>query len=90
MSLSNEQDDDRMVPTAEVQRRYGQVSHMWVERRLKDDPTFPKPFYISRRRYWRVADSEEYGLQFVDSDESAFPTTIIDSAFTSEVLPLWA
>jgi hypothetical protein len=54
--MGNEQDDDRMVPTAEVQRRYGQVSHMWVERRLKDDPTFPRPFYISRRRCWRVAD----------------------------------
>jgi hypothetical protein len=33
--------------------------------------------------------SEEYGLAFVDSDESAFPTTIIDAAFTTEVLPLW-
>jgi hypothetical protein len=33
--------------------------------------------------------SEEYGLQFIDSDTSAFPTTIIDRAFTSEVLPLW-
>jgi hypothetical protein len=34
--------------------------------------------------------SEEYGLAFVDSEASAFPTTIIDRAFTSEVLPLWA
>jgi hypothetical protein len=29
---------------------------MWVERRLKDDPTFPKPIYITNRRFWRVAD----------------------------------
>ncbi|MEP0324568.1 terminase large subunit domain-containing protein [Bauldia litoralis] len=34
--------------------------------------------------------SEEYGLAFIDSEESAFPTTIIDNAFTGEVLPLWA
>jgi hypothetical protein len=33
--------------------------------------------------------SEEYGLAFVDPEESAFPTTIIDAAFTPEVLPLW-
>jgi hypothetical protein len=52
----SELDDDRMMPTPEVQRRYGQVSHMWVERRLKGDPTFPRPIYISKRRYWRVAD----------------------------------
>ncbi len=55
MSLSKE-DDDRMVPTVEVQRRYGNVSHMWVERRIKGDPTFPRPMYIAKRRYWRVAD----------------------------------
>ena len=33
--------------------------------------------------------SEEYGLAFVDSEESAFPTTIIHTAFIAEVLPLW-
>jgi hypothetical protein len=33
--------------------------------------------------------SEEYELAFVDPEESAFPTTIIDAAFTTEVLPLW-
>jgi hypothetical protein len=33
--------------------------------------------------------SEEYGLQFVDSEESAFPAMIIDNAFSQEVLPLW-
>jgi phage FluMu gp28-like protein len=33
--------------------------------------------------------SEEYGLEFLDPDESVFPTAIIAAAFTSEVLPLW-
>jgi hypothetical protein len=33
--------------------------------------------------------SEEYGLQFLDPDESVFPTAIIDAAFTPEVVPLW-
>jgi hypothetical protein len=33
--------------------------------------------------------SEEYSLTFVDNDESAFPTAVIDAAFTSDVVPLW-
>src|SRR5690606_25999043 len=34
--------------------------------------------------------SEEYGLAFLDDDASAFPTAVIDRAFTDEVRPLWA
>jgi hypothetical protein len=33
--------------------------------------------------------SEEYGLQFLDPDESVFPSAIIDAAFTDAVMPLW-
>jgi Terminase large subunit, T4likevirus-type, N-terminal len=33
--------------------------------------------------------SEEYGLQFVDNAECAFPSHIVDRAFVSEVVPLW-
>lgn len=33
--------------------------------------------------------SEEYELEFRDSDEAVFPTEIIARAFTPEVLPLW-
>jgi predicted DNA-binding transcriptional regulator AlpA len=41
--------------SAEVRRRYG-VSDMWIFRRLNDDPDFPKPMIINRRRFWRLAD----------------------------------
>jgi hypothetical protein len=34
--------------------------------------------------------SEEYGLEFRDDLEAAFPQTIIENAFTTEVTPLWA
>lgn len=33
--------------------------------------------------------AQEFECAFIDSDSSAFPTTIIDRAFTNEVLPLW-
>jgi len=34
--------------------------------------------------------SEEYELAFVDNADNAFPTAIIERAFTTEVEPLWA
>ena len=34
--------------------------------------------------------SEEYGLEFRDNLEAAFPQTIIENAFSTEVEPLWA
>jgi hypothetical protein len=33
---------------------------MWVERRLKSDPEFPRPVYISTRRYWRLDDLAQW------------------------------
>jgi hypothetical protein len=33
--------------------------------------------------------SEEYELAFLEPDEAAFPTALIDAAFTTEVRPLW-
>lgn len=33
--------------------------------------------------------SEEYNLEFLDPDESVFPSEIIAAAFTQEVAPLW-
>jgi hypothetical protein len=34
--------------------------------------------------------SEEYGLEFLEPDEAVFPTAIIESAFSKEILPLWS
>jgi predicted DNA-binding transcriptional regulator AlpA len=48
------------IGAPQVCARYGGVSHMWIERRLQDDPDFPKPVYIGRLRYWRIADLEQY------------------------------
>jgi len=33
----------RYVTVAQLRERYGDVSHMWIERRLKRDHTFPRP-----------------------------------------------
>lgn len=36
-----------------------------------------------------VRFSEEYGLEFRDSDEAVFPGAVIEAAFSAEVEPLW-
>jgi len=44
------------VPTRQVRQRYGNVSEMWIERRLRNDSRFPRPIKIGLRRYWRLED----------------------------------
>jgi hypothetical protein len=33
---------------------------MWIERRLADDPAFPKPVYFGARRFWPLAAIENW------------------------------
>jgi predicted DNA-binding transcriptional regulator AlpA len=47
---------ERRIQAAAVRELCGNVSDMWLWRRLDRDPTFPKPFYISKRRFWRERD----------------------------------
>jgi predicted DNA-binding transcriptional regulator AlpA len=46
------------ITTRQLRHRYGGVSHMWIERRLVDDPEFPKPVYLGARRFWALAAIE--------------------------------
>ena len=54
-------DDDQPVwlTTAAVRARYG-VSHMWIERRMKDGSGFPKYTLLGRLRFWRLTEIEEW------------------------------
>jgi predicted DNA-binding transcriptional regulator AlpA len=36
----------------QVRERYGGRSAMWIERRLKADPRFPRPTKFGRLRFW--------------------------------------
>ncbi len=47
---------DGYLNSTKVRDRYGEVSDMWLNRRLRDDPEFPKPLIIQSRRYWLLAD----------------------------------
>jgi hypothetical protein len=45
--------------------RYGGKSDMWLWRKIKDDPNFPKPFYMGRRRLFLVAALDAYDLSLI-------------------------
>jgi hypothetical protein len=47
--------DDRLLTAAQVKRRYGNASDMWLWRRLHDLSGFPQPLFICCRRFWRLS-----------------------------------
>jgi hypothetical protein len=50
----------RYVTAIQLRARYGGRSHVWLWRKLKRDPNFPKPFYMDGFRYWDEADLDQY------------------------------
>ena len=51
---------ETFLTTAKVRERYG-VSHMFIERRLADaGSTFPRPIYLGRLRFWKLAELEAW------------------------------
>ena len=55
-------DDDSFLPSSEVMRRYG-VSKMFIERKLANDPTFPRPHYFGKRRFWKLGELRRWEEQ---------------------------
>lgn len=41
-------------------RAFLSVSTMWIPRRLKSDPTFPRPIKLGARNFWRIEAIEEW------------------------------
>ena len=50
---------ETFLTTAKVRERYG-VSAMWIVRRLTDKSGFPRPTYLGRLRFWKLADLEAW------------------------------
>lgn len=59
----------QFLPAREVWTRYG-VSQMTLWRWLKETD-FPRPIYIGRYRYWRLADLEEFESRLTDKPDAA-------------------
>ena len=53
--------DKQFIGIRAVRQRYGGRSHMWIERKLANDPTFPKPHtFGGRLRLWAVDELEKW------------------------------
>lgn len=53
-------DEDFLLRAGPFKTLLGGVSDMFICRRLKDDPDFPKPLYIGGLRYWRHSEAVRY------------------------------
>jgi hypothetical protein len=52
--------EKRYLTAPQLRKRYGDVSHMWLERRLQNDPTFPRPHFFGRFRFFAVDEIEAW------------------------------
>jgi predicted DNA-binding transcriptional regulator AlpA len=59
--------DAAYLTAPQVCERYGGVSHMWLERRLKADPKFPRPRYFGRLRFFKIDELVQYERQCTSS-----------------------
>lgn len=61
----------RYLTAAQLRERYGGVSHMWVQRRLQNDATFPRPVKLggSLIRLWDLDGIEAWERACVVSSQ---------------------
>jgi hypothetical protein len=55
-NVMSEQSNDCFLTARQTRARYGNVSDMWLHRRLHDTSGFPQPVVIFGRRFWRLND----------------------------------
>lgn len=61
MSEDHTPNHHRYLRAAGVKARYGDVSDMWLHRKLADpNANFPRPVYFASQRYWLIADLERW------------------------------
>jgi hypothetical protein len=51
------------ITARQVRRRYGDLSEMWLWRKLRDDPDFPQPYFNGHLRTWKVPELDAYDLK---------------------------
>jgi predicted DNA-binding transcriptional regulator AlpA len=72
-----ESPQDIFLKARQVRARYGDCSHMWIERRQKD-AGFPAPTFFGGLRLWRLSD-----LQGWDESQKAKPRPCASRTFKS-------
>jgi hypothetical protein len=55
------------ITAAQVCSRYGGRSFMWLNRKIQNDPTFPRPSYDGRIRLFRLSEFDDYDRSMIDA-----------------------
>jgi len=56
---------------SQVCERYGDCSPITIERRLQNDPRFPRPLHFGKRmRLWKISELEAYERTLVVAKEA--------------------
>jgi hypothetical protein len=56
----------KWISARQVCARYGGRSLMWLERKLKNDPSFPRPTYFGSLRYWQPTSLDAYDNEIIE------------------------
>lgn len=51
---------EHFLTARQVRERYGNASAMWLFRRERNDPSFPRPIIISGRKLWSLTALETW------------------------------
>jgi hypothetical protein len=91
--------DGSLIMLSTPAGRRGEFHRAWVEGEgwtrvripASQCPRLSKEFLVEElRELGPLRYSEEYELALLEPDESVFPTTMIERAFTHEIRPLWS
>jgi hypothetical protein len=55
----------QFIGVPELRERWNGCSHMFVERKIKNDPSFPKVYRIGRHRFFDLDEIEVYEQRHV-------------------------
>jgi hypothetical protein len=55
-----EGDRRRFIGMSKLRERWNECSHMFIERKLREDPNFPRVYRIGRRRLFALDEIEAY------------------------------
>jgi predicted DNA-binding transcriptional regulator AlpA len=55
----------KYATAGQVCDRYGGRSDMWLWRKVKDDPAFPKPYYMGRKRLFLIEELDAYDRSLI-------------------------
>jgi predicted DNA-binding transcriptional regulator AlpA len=59
--ISLQTEEERLANSAQTKLFFGDVSDMWLHRRLVDPASnFPRPIMIGKRRYWKIGDLRQW------------------------------